>query len=63
MRGVVTSRRTLSRIDDEIEGLMSGLLNVDAPPAGTTRLSEWLGQNADTLGQRYTCETVRRRDR
>ena len=48
---------------EEIEGLMSGLLYVKAPPAGTTRLSEWLGQNADTLGRRYTSELARRRDR
>ena len=48
---------------EEIAGLMSGLLYVDAPPAGTTRLSEWLGQNADTLGRRYTSELARRRDR
>ena len=48
---------------EEIEGLMSGLLYVDAPPAGTTRLSEWLGHNADTLGRRYTSELARRRDR
>ena len=48
---------------EEIEGLMSGLLYVDAPPAGSTRLREWLGQNADTLGRRYTSELARRRDR
>ena len=48
---------------EEIEGLMSGLLYVDAPPVGTTRLSEWLGENADTLGRRYTSELARRRDR
>jgi uncharacterized protein YbjT (DUF2867 family) len=48
---------------EEIEGLMSGLLYVDAPPAGTTRLSEWLDPNKDTLGQRYTSELARRRDR
>ena len=48
---------------EEIEGLMSGRLYVDAPPAGTTRLSEWLRQNADTLGRRYTSELARRRDR
>jgi nucleoside-diphosphate-sugar epimerase len=48
---------------EEIEGLMSGLLYVDAPPAGTTRLSGWLGPNKDTLGRRYTSELARRRDR
>ena len=48
---------------DEIEGLMSDLLCVDAPPAGTTRLSEWLGHHAYTLGRRYTSELARRRDR
>jgi NADH dehydrogenase len=47
---------------DEIEGLMADLLYVDAPPAGTTVLSEWARQNADTLGRRYASELARRKD-
>jgi uncharacterized protein YbjT (DUF2867 family) len=67
--GYLTGKALSTLVDDvmitreEIEGLMSGLLYVDAPPAGTTRLSEWLSHNADTLGRRYTSELARRRDR
>lgn len=48
---------------DEIEGLMSERLYVDAPPAGTTRLSDWAREHAATLGRRYTSELARRKDR
>jgi uncharacterized protein YbjT (DUF2867 family) len=48
---------------EEIVGLMAGLLCVDAPPTGTTRLTEWIKQHADTLGRRYTSELARRKDR
>jgi NADH dehydrogenase len=48
---------------EEIEGLMAGLLCVDAPPAGTTKLSEWVRNNASTLGRHYTSELARRTDR
>jgi uncharacterized protein YbjT (DUF2867 family) len=48
---------------EEIAGLMAGLLYVDAPPAGTTRLTTWARQHADTLGQHYTSELARRRSR
>jgi NADH dehydrogenase len=47
---------------DEIEGLMADLLCVDAPPVGQTVLSEWVKQQADTLGRRYTSELARRKD-
>jgi len=47
----------------EVLGLTAGLLYVDAPPAGTTRLSEWMDRHAATLGRRYTSELARRRDR
>jgi NADH dehydrogenase len=46
---------------DEIEGLMSELLCVEAPPAGSTRLSQWVEENRETLGRRYASE-LRRRD-
>ncbi len=46
---------------EEIRGLMAGLLCVDAPPAGTTRLTEWARKNAGTLGRRYASELARRR--
>lgn len=48
---------------DEIEGLMSGLLYVDAPPTGTTRLTDWARQHAGSLGASYASELGRRRDR
>ncbi len=47
---------------DEIEGLMADLLYVDAPPVGSTVLSEWVRQHAGTLGRRYTSELARRKD-
>ena len=48
---------------EEIEGLMAGLLYVDSPPAGSTKLSQWIRDHADTLGQHYTSELARRIDR
>jgi uncharacterized protein YbjT (DUF2867 family) len=48
---------------EEIDGLMAGLLATDAPPAGTTRLTDWATANADRLGRRYASELGRRRDR
>jgi uncharacterized protein YbjT (DUF2867 family) len=48
---------------DEVQGLMAGLLCVDAPPAGQTALTEWAKANADTLGRRYASELARRKDR
>jgi NADH dehydrogenase len=46
---------------DEIRGLMAGLLSVDAPPAGTTRLTDWAQIHADELGRHYASELGRRR--
>jgi uncharacterized protein YbjT (DUF2867 family) len=48
---------------EEIEGLMAGLLYVDSPPAGSTKLSKWIRDHATTLGRRYTSELARRTDR
>lgn len=45
---------------EEIDGLMAGLLYVDAPPAGQTRLTEWARQNHETLGVHYASELARR---
>ena len=47
----------------ELDALMDDLLYVDASPAGTTALSGWLREHADTLGARYANELERRRDR
>lgn len=47
---------------DEIAGLMGDLLYVDAPPVGTTALSDWVKANAESLGRRYSSELARRKD-
>ncbi len=51
--------RDLALARDEIDGLMAGLLTSDAPPTGTTRLSDWLKDNGDGLGRRYVSELGR----
>ena len=48
---------------EEISALQADLLVTDSPPAGTTRLSEWVKENADSLGTKYSSELARRRDR
>lgn len=48
---------------EEVKGLMGGLLFVDAPPTGKTRLTDWIREHSATLGQTYTSELARRRDR
>lgn len=45
---------------DEIQGLMEGLLYVNAPPAGSTPLTAWARQHRETLGLRYASELARR---
>lgn len=48
---------------DEVEGLMENLLCVDSPPAGSTRLSDWISDNHDSIGMEYFSELKRRKDR
>jgi NADH dehydrogenase len=48
---------------EEIRGLMEGRLYADAPPLGTTQLTEWIDRHKATLGRRYTSEMARRIDR
>lgn len=48
---------------EEIKGLMDGLLCVDTPPPGKTRLTDWMRANADSLGRNYASELARRQDR
>ena len=48
---------------EEIKGLMTDLLCVDAPPAGETSLTQWAREHADRLGVRYASELARRRER
>ena len=47
---------------DEIDGLMAGLLVSEGPPTAATRLTDWLGDNASTLGLRYESELKRHFD-
>ncbi|MBI4483805.1 MAG: NAD(P)H-binding protein [Acidobacteria bacterium] len=44
---------------EEIDGLMAGLLASDGPPTAKTRFTDWLKQNANTLGRRYASELAR----
>jgi uncharacterized protein YbjT (DUF2867 family) len=44
---------------DELKGLVAELVTADGPATGTRRLTEWLGQNADTVGKRYASEVSR----
>ena len=48
---------------EEIRGLMEGRLYVNAPPLGTTKLTDWMARHKDTLGRHYTSEMARRIDR
>jgi NADH dehydrogenase len=48
---------------EEIEGLMQNLLCTNSPPAGSTGLAVWARAHAATLGQHYTSELARRRNR
>ena len=42
---------------------MAGKLQVDSASTGETRLTEWVGASASTLGRCYASELGRRRDR
>jgi NADH dehydrogenase len=48
---------------EEIRGLMEGRLYVDAPPLGNTKLSAWVEEHRDELGNHYVSEMSRRIDR
>jgi NADH dehydrogenase len=48
---------------EEIQGLMENRLCTKSPPAGTTRLTSWMAENAKELGRRYSSELARRRNR
>jgi NADH dehydrogenase len=57
--GVLLNDVVITR--DEIRGLMDGLLFVNAPPAGHTRLTDWAAAHGEQLGRRYASELARRR--
>ncbi|RJP69469.1 MAG: NAD-dependent epimerase/dehydratase family protein [Candidatus Abyssobacteria bacterium SURF_17] len=44
---------------DEVTGLMANLLVTDGPSTGATRLSDWLRQNAASVGTSYSSELKR----
>ena len=46
---------------EEVKGLMADLLYVDSPPTGTTSLTTWICENAETLGKKYASELARRK--
>ena len=49
-------------VDNEVQGLTAGLLDVDSEPLGGSRLSEWVRAHRNNLGRRYASEMARRRD-
>lgn len=57
--GLVTGDIVLT--GEEIEALMAGLLDSDAPTTGEIRFSEWAREHADELGRSYAHEVARRR--
>lgn len=44
---------------DEVSGLQANLLVSADPPLGTTRLTDWLRENAASVGARYSSEVKR----
>jgi NADH dehydrogenase len=45
--------------EDEIKGLMAGLLVSHAPPLGRIRFTDWLAEHRDSLGRSYANELRR----
>ena len=43
---------------EEYRGLMGNLLAPQGPPAGQTRLSEWLSENHGRVGRKYASEVA-----
>lgn len=44
---------------DEVDELMAGQFTSALPPTGTTRLSDWLHENSESLGREYVSELGR----
>ncbi len=44
---------------EEVDGLLADLLVTASPPAGATKLSEWLRANAASIGRKYQSELAR----
>lgn len=52
-------RRDVVLTREEVDGLLADLLVTSSPPAGATRLSEWLRESAEILGCGYQSELAR----
>jgi uncharacterized protein YbjT (DUF2867 family) len=48
---------------EEIKGLMANLLYTESKPTGRTKFSDWIKQNTETIGIRYSNELNRRYNR
>lgn len=59
--GTIKSDKLVTR--EEIKGLKADLLYTKSPPAGKTKLTDWLIQNKNTVGMEYANELKRRLDR
>ena len=53
--------RDLVLTQDEVDGVVAGLLISNAASAGTARLSDWLKNNAKNQGRRQASELLRNR--
>ena len=60
--GSAFSRLPLGKRTTAIQAVVV-LLYVDAPPAGATKLTDWVAAHADMVGRYYANELARRRDR
>jgi len=56
--GKIARDITITR--EEIGGLMSDLLYTESSPVGSTKLTEWMNENSQTLGAHYSNELKRR---
>ncbi len=52
-------RRDVILTREEVDGLLADLLVTSSPPAGATKLSDWLRAHADTIGRGYQSELAR----
>ena len=53
--------RDLVLTQDEVDGVVAGLLISNAASAGAPRLSDWLKNNAENQGRRQASELLRNR--
>ena len=52
-------RRDVILTREEVDGLLADLLVTSSPPAGATKLSDWLRAHAGTIGRGYQSELAR----